>query len=137
MVLPLGFKIIFFISKVFVSTHDRLGDVRWKLCVTDTSGKKNWSSADCFNVFKSSVCVRWYSFLPPLSRLKTLQVFAFVPVFFHRNWTPHKNRSVPPESCSLKTIEPTNTPVHTKQIKRNSLISLSVEVKRVFKTLFS
>ncbi|XP_020609749.1 F-box only protein 15-like isoform X2 [Orbicella faveolata] len=70
----------------------RLGDVRWKLCVTDTSGKKHWSTADCFNVFKSSVCVRWYSLqLPPLSRLKTLQVFAFVPIFFHRNWTPHEN----------------------------------------------
>jgi len=70
----------------------RLGDVRWKLCVTDASSKEHWSSADCFNVFKSSVCVRWYSLqLPPLSRLKTLQVFAFVPVFFHRSWTPHKN----------------------------------------------
>ena len=80
----------------FLSTYDRLGDVRWKLCVTDTSGKKHWSSADCFQVFKSSVCVRWYSLqLPPLSRLKTLQVFAFVPIFFNRNWKPHINRSVP------------------------------------------
>lgn len=71
----------------------RLGDVRWKLCVTDTSGKKYWATADCHDdVFKSSVSVRWYSLqLPSLSRLKTLQVFAFVPIFFHKNWKPHKN----------------------------------------------
>ena len=80
----------------FVSTCDRLGDVRWKLCVTDTSGKQHWCSADCFEVFKSSVCVRWYSLqLPPLPRLKTLQVFAFVPIFFNRKWKPHGYRSVP------------------------------------------
>ena len=79
-----------------VSTCDRLGDVRWKLCVTDTSGKQHWCSADCFEVFKSSVCVRWYSLqLPPLPRLKTLQVFAFVPIFFNRKWKPHGDRSVP------------------------------------------
>ncbi|KAL9975156.1 hypothetical protein ACROYT_G012282 [Oculina patagonica] len=70
----------------------RIGDVRWKLCVIDTSGKKHWSSADCFEVSKSSVYVRWYSLqLPPLPRFKTLQVFAFVPIFFSRNWKPHVN----------------------------------------------
>ncbi|KAJ7360632.1 F-box only protein 15 [Desmophyllum pertusum] len=70
----------------------RLGDVRWKLCITDTSGKEHWSSADCFNLFESSLCVRWYSLqLPSLSRLKTLRVFAFVPIFFHRNWKSHVN----------------------------------------------
>ncbi|KAK2559692.1 F-box only protein 15 [Acropora cervicornis] len=70
-----------------------LGDARWKLCITDSSGKQHWSDADSFNLFASSVCIRWYTLqLPPLSKLKMLQVFAFLPVFYHRNWTPHANR---------------------------------------------
>lgn len=68
----------------------RFTDIRWKLCVTDTSGKEYWRSSDCSTLFQSSLCVRWYSLnLPPLSRLKTLQVFSFVPVFFNRSWKPH------------------------------------------------
>ena len=71
----------------------RLGDVRWKLCMTDSSGKQHWSDADSFNLFASSVCIRWYTLqLPPLSKLKMLQLFAFLPIFYHRNWTPHANR---------------------------------------------
>ena len=73
----------------------RLGDVRWKLCATDTSGKEHWLAADSSKHFASSLCVRWYSIqLPPLTRLKTLQVLAFLPIFYHRNWTPHVNRFV-------------------------------------------
>lgn len=69
-----------------------LGDVRWKLCITDTSNKEYWLTADSSKLFASSFCVRWYSIqLPPLTRLKTLQAFAFLPVFYHRNWTPHVN----------------------------------------------
>ncbi|CAH3193685.1 unnamed protein product [Porites evermanni] len=69
-----------------------LGDVRWKLCVTDTSGKEHWLPAGSSKLFASSLCIRWYSLqLPPLARLKVLQVFAFLPVFYHRNWTPNEN----------------------------------------------
>lgn len=69
-----------------------LGDVRWKLCVTDTSGKEHWLLADSSKLFASSLCIRWYSIqIPPLTRLKVLQVFAFLPVFYHRNWTPNEN----------------------------------------------
>lgn len=69
-----------------------LGDARWKLCITDSSGKQHWSDADSFNLFASSVSIRWYTLqLPPLSKLKMLQVFAFLPIFYHRNWTPHAN----------------------------------------------
>ena len=71
----------------------RFTDIRWKLCVTDTSGKEYWRSSDCSTLFQSSLCVRWYSLnLPPLSSLKTLQVFSFVPVFFNRSWKPHYER---------------------------------------------
>lgn len=69
-----------------------LGDVRWELCITDSSSNKHWLTADSSNLFASSVCIRWYSVqLPPVSRLKTLQVLAFVPIFYQRNWTPHRN----------------------------------------------
>ena len=72
---------------------DRLGDVRWKLCVTDTCGKEHWLPADSSKLFASSLCIRWYCLqLPPLTRLKVLQVFAFLPVFYRRNWTPNENR---------------------------------------------
>ena len=79
-------------SSLSVLSH-RLGDVRWKLHVTDTAGKEYWLTADASKFFASSLCVRWYSIqLPSLTRLKTLQVFAFLPIFYHRNWTPHINR---------------------------------------------
>lgn len=109
----------------FVSTCDRLGDVRWKLCVIDTSGKQHWCSADCSEVFKSSVCVRWYSLqLPPLPRLKTLQVFAFVPVFFNRKWKPHGDRSVPCCYCFLKkTVQVTRWGESWLQYLQNCRVS--------------
>ena len=87
-------KILFSCWKKCLSVCiDRLGDVTWKLCVTDTSGKEHWLPADSSKLFASSLCIRWYSIqLPPFTRLKVLQVFAFLPVFYHRNWTPNENR---------------------------------------------
>ena len=85
--------LVLLLKKSMSDCIDRLGDVRWKLCVTDTSGKEHWLPADSSKLFASSLCIRWYSIqLPPLTRLKVLQVFAFLPVFYHRNWTPNENR---------------------------------------------
>ena len=90
--LPLK-DLVLLLTKCMSVYIDRLGDVRWKLCVTDTSGKEHWLPANSSKLFASSLCIRWYSVqLPPLTRLKVLQVFAFLPVFYHRNWTPNENR---------------------------------------------
>ena len=119
----------------FVSTCNRLGDVRWKLCVTDTSGKQHWCSADCFEVFKSSVCVRWYSLqLPPLPRLKILQVFAFVPIFFNRKWKPHGDRSVP--CCYCFVVVVVVFFLLTFQVTRSGAIRVALQNCRVLKSLW-
>ena len=90
--LPLK-DLVLLLTKCMSVYIDRLGDVRWKLCVTDTSGKEHWLPANSSKLFASSLCIRWYSVqLPPLTRLEVLQVFAFLPVFYHRNWTPNENR---------------------------------------------
>ena len=71
----------------------RFLSVKWKLCVTETSGQEHWVSADDVSYFASSVSIRWYSLqLPSLPKLKSLKIYAFVPLFYHRNWKPHVNR---------------------------------------------
>ncbi|XP_048576565.1 F-box only protein 15 isoform X2 [Nematostella vectensis] len=66
--------------------------VKWKLCFMDTNGNDHWVSVGRMLYHRHSVSVHWGSVtLPPLQRLKNLRVYAFVPVFYNKEWVPHKN----------------------------------------------